>query len=540
MLETGCASQLLEVAKPQAGRAAGVQAILLRVFPSLTDLVFLIPIFVLFGFSDGARTLLQDGDTGWHIRTGDWILQHRQVPYTDLFSFTKPHQSWFAWEWGWDLLASIVHSGWGLSGVVLMNVAILGTVAVLLYRLVRRQTTNDILAFGITAIALFSSTIHWLARPHLLSWVFILAFLHLIDRAEKGARAVLWWSPVLTLLWVNIHGSFFIGVLFLLTFGIANTARDLVLRGETIYARALFAHRIYFVCALACLAASLINPYGWHLHEHVIRYLSDGKQLRDIPEYASISFDSPLALGFEFFLAFGACAAWRALRQGRWAQVAMILIWAHLGLKSARNIPIFLFIAAPAVAALLNASLEQIRDNAAIKGLCGIAGKILSLGQEFRDFERHERIPLLPFASLALLIASLGIWPGRQRRVVDFDARDFPVAAASVIAKLPHPRVFTFDQWGDYLAYRFFPQRAAFVDGRSDFYGAGFGEKWTSAVRAQYDWNKELSRFSIDTVLLKVSCPLSAVLKESREWQPIFDDGKAILFHRTLMGLASR
>ncbi len=394
--------------EPAAGWAAVAQTILRRVFPSLTDLVFLLPFFALFGLSDGGRTLLNDGDTGWHIRTGDWILQHRQVPHTDLFSFTKPNQTWFAWEWGWDVLFSIVHRAWGLSGVVLINAAILGLVAVLLYRLVRRRTTNDVLAFGITAIALFSSSIHWLARPHLLSWVFILAFLHLIDRAEKGDQKILWIAPLLTLAWVNIHGSFFLGSFFLL-----------------IYA-AFQAQRRYFVCALLCLAASLLNPYGWHLHEHVIRYLFDGKQLSHIQEYASIDFNSPLALRFEFFLGFGALAAWRALRQRQWAQAVMIAVWAHLSLKSARNIPIFLFVAAPGVAAFLSALLEAIRDHSAVSSLRNIARKVLLFGQEFRSFERVERVPLIPVAAIVVLASCLNIGTSGKPFITDFDSRGLP------------------------------------------------------------------------------------------------------------------
>ena len=47
---------------------------IVRVLPSLTDLAFLMPIVFLFTRLEGAKTMLGDGDTGWHIRTGQWIL----------------------------------------------------------------------------------------------------------------------------------------------------------------------------------------------------------------------------------------------------------------------------------------------------------------------------------------------------------------------------------------------------------------------------------------------------------------------------------
>ena len=52
----------------------------------------------------GLQSLLLDGDTGWHIRTGESILSTRVLPHTDLYSFTRSGHPWFAWEWGSDAL----------------------------------------------------------------------------------------------------------------------------------------------------------------------------------------------------------------------------------------------------------------------------------------------------------------------------------------------------------------------------------------------------------------------------------------------------
>src|SRR5947208_3801299 len=70
--------------------------------PSLADVIFCALFLWLMLFtirSDGTLGLLQDSNTGYHIRTGDFILQHRAVPRGDIFSFSKPGQPCFAWEW---------------------------------------------------------------------------------------------------------------------------------------------------------------------------------------------------------------------------------------------------------------------------------------------------------------------------------------------------------------------------------------------------------------------------------------------------------
>ena len=88
--------------------------------PSLSDAAFLIPILVLFWCTTGVGWLLTDSDTGWHIRTGEWILSNGRVPAVDIFSFTKPGSPWFAWEWLSDVLMAAVHHVAGLRGIVLL------------------------------------------------------------------------------------------------------------------------------------------------------------------------------------------------------------------------------------------------------------------------------------------------------------------------------------------------------------------------------------------------------------------------------------
>ena len=61
------------------------------------------PLAFLFGRMNGVKTLLGDCDTGWHIRTGEWILANHQAPMRDMFSFSKPGDPWFAWEWLSDI-----------------------------------------------------------------------------------------------------------------------------------------------------------------------------------------------------------------------------------------------------------------------------------------------------------------------------------------------------------------------------------------------------------------------------------------------------
>ena len=76
-----------------------------RIFiPSLSDFFFVAVTLWLFSMGLGWKQLLLDGDTGWHIRTGDYIISHGAVPHVDLFSWSMPGADWFAWEWLTDII----------------------------------------------------------------------------------------------------------------------------------------------------------------------------------------------------------------------------------------------------------------------------------------------------------------------------------------------------------------------------------------------------------------------------------------------------
>jgi len=501
-----------------------------RILPSLTDIAFLFPIAMLFLVLQGARTLLGDADTGWQIRSGEWILQHWAVPHIDLFSFSKPDGAWFAHEWLWEVVFALIYRVTGLSGLVMTNGLILSAVSVLLFRLVRRHSQNDVRALAITVMAISATAFHWLARPHLISWVFLLIALHLIDRAEQGRMRVLWWMPVLAAFWANMHGSFPILIALLLAYGGVNTFQQVAYEGFAESWSALRRQKTYFICAAASLAATLLNPYGWRLHEHIFQFLSDSKGLAMVSEYSPLDFRSGLASRTEAFLILGNCASLLCFRRRRWATGAVVLFWAHLAFQSARCVPIFLFLAAAPVAQWVTQALRHVQRSKAASWLTELSSGLLSFGDGFEVLERTQRIPFVPILASLLLAGVLGVLPMGPERIADFDGRDFPVAAAGVIAKDPAARVFTFDQWGAYLIYRFYPKMRVFVDDRIDFYGTEFSKNWAEAMKGQYDWKAELERFKIDTVLLDVNAPLASVLKESQGWKSTFDDGQAIIF----------
>jgi hypothetical protein len=495
-----------------------------RLLPSLTDFAFVLPLFILFGMLNGATHLLSDGDTGWHIRTGEWILQHHAVPRTDFFSFTMNGRPWFAWEWGWDTLFAAVHDVSGLGGVVFLNVLLISLSAVLVFRLIRRYTNNDLLAFGFTMLTVCGSMIHWLARPHLVSWVFALVFAHLIVSAEQGNLRRLALAPVLMLAWTNLHGGFFIGILLLVTWAIAD-ALQVTFTSAQLSLNAYRKSLAYMVSAVACAVATLANPYGWHLHQHVVEYLHDSTLLDNISEFQTISFHNPGSVFFECMLVLGIAAAFWCLHHRLAGLGLTVLLWAHAALFSGRNIPIFMLFAAPAAALMMQDLFARM---CRMRFLRVLRPDIDDLVSDLRGMERGSRAYVL--SGIAVLLLALGFASGKGVFQAQFNSKNFPFRAISIVHGSGIRRLFTSDQWADYMLYRYYPSEAVFFDGRSDFYGGALVQKYQHIMNAQYDSEGLLKKFAIDGVVVKTDAPVATLLKHSPDWKLLYDDGATIIF----------
>ena len=70
--------------------------------------------------------IFDDGDTYWHLATGDWILNHRAIPTTDPFSYTFAGAPWQAHEWLSEVLMALVFRAGGWSGLALLFAAAVG------------------------------------------------------------------------------------------------------------------------------------------------------------------------------------------------------------------------------------------------------------------------------------------------------------------------------------------------------------------------------------------------------------------------------
>ena len=180
----------------------------------MADLIFIILLVSMSGGACRGR-LLGDAGIGWHIRNGEQMLHTHAITRTDPFSVTMGGQTWYAWEWLYDLKIAGIHHWLGLNGVVFFTAVIVALTFALTLRLSLRRGADLPVAALLLALSLGVSMIHLLARPHVLSWLFTVIWFQILDSSESAespeSRRRLWYLPVLMLLWANLHGGFVLG-----------------------------------------------------------------------------------------------------------------------------------------------------------------------------------------------------------------------------------------------------------------------------------------------------------------------------------------
>jgi len=514
---------------------AGVPAIA-RVLPSLTDLAFLMPLIFIFGRLNGARALLGDGDTGWHVRTGQWILANHRVPYTDIFSFSRPGQPWFAWEWLSDVIFALLHQRWGMAGVVLASLTLICLTSAALFRLVRRKCDNGLVAIAVTLLATGGCAIHWLARPHLFTLLFFVITLHIAARADEGRVKLLAWLVPMTLVWTNLHGGFFVVFLVLACY-IASPLLNAAIEGNRRLRSDYLRSTLPWIATFAaCFAVTFVNPYGWNLHKHLLSYMNDPYQWQHILEFQSMNFHSPIVVFFEPLMFLAALTALWDAKNRRFADCLLNLGWLHLALIAQRNVPLFMIAAAPFVARAAGA-LMSAGDRGAQTNLAPWLRSASGWWQEScAGFDANDRIArvhlasALPLAAIAVLLLAPN--PASAKFVSTYDPAAYPDKAIPVLLSADTHHIFADDEWGDYLIYRLYPSKRVFVDGRSDFYGDEFGDRYTDLMGVKPGWEKTLDRYAIDTVVLSPKLALTSTLKISRDWRVTYDDGVSVVFRR--------
>lgn len=168
-----------------------------------------------------------DNDIWWHMKVGDWIIEHSAFPHTGILSRTAADRPWMAYSWIYELLLSFFHSRFHLMGVavygLLLTLAVTYTVFWMARRLAGRFWAPCLLATLCCAAFLFNIY----PRPAFFSMMFFaITVTLLLDARRSGRHQVLYWLPPLFLVWANVHIQFIYGLFVVALFVAINVVQE--------------------------------------------------------------------------------------------------------------------------------------------------------------------------------------------------------------------------------------------------------------------------------------------------------------------------
>ena len=513
----------MQIASPVASQfqpSPAVTGIRRRFTPSPVELLCFALVLWLIGYTvaGGGTGLIRDSQTGYHIRIGEYVLQHRAAPNTDFLSFTRPGESFFAWEWLTGVGTALLYHWQGLRAIIVVSALLIGLTVLVMMRHMAWRGANVLIVVGLIHIAIGASSIHYLARPHLFTLLFLATALWLLDKDRRHATLALWALVPLTALWVNLHGGFF-GLLVTTGVLAGGSGIEWLLNRKPETLR--YAIR-YSLLTGVCFLASLVNPYGIREHIHLVDFLRETWYLTLTEEFQPPHLLSAAGIYHALLFAGGVILAGVLLRRKRIAPALLILAWAFAACRSVRHVPIYAMVVLPWAAGELAVLWGRWTAG---KSRASLAGILETMAADYQpSLRRTSWFPSA--AALLLLLFSFGLaYPA------DFPESVYPV---SLVARhsddIARARVFTTDGWGHYLTFRYPEPYRIFIDGRADFFGERFTKEYLATLNGEPGWQDTFKRYRVEMALVPPEAPLATLLRSAPGWRLVEESSQAVLF----------
>ena len=477
-------------AKPSASRS----------FPRVWWYLAAIPSFLSFGY-----TMMRGSDLWFHLAIGRWILEHKALPLVDVWSYTRNRQPWLQHEWLTDLLFGLVANTFGTNALVYVKWLLLVATLLLLFRVVWRLAHEPVSSYLSVLLGAAVAAPFLDLRPHLVTNLGYALLLCL----TLPKRKLPLYLPLLFLVWVNLHGGFFFGLL----------ALGILLAPTIISGPAPDRMRAALI-GLASALICLLNPNGIKAFAYPLKYAFDRTSaFKELDEWqrpflavGTHSFLYPYAIAlFVLAAAFLLFRRWQGKEDLNWAALGLVLLTLAMSLTSRRFIVLFALsqslITGPALAVLITPVMRWIPKLIA-PALAAILGIIFLYPY-----------PLAPYTFHYLTAED-----------------DFPVDTCNYI-EVNHlsGNVFSYYNWGGYLHLRTNGRMKVFIDGRADtVYDSETFRQYLTVQRFQPGWKDIVEGSGAQYILWPRSSqgqPLAELVTSGR-WKILFDDFVSVLLVR--------
>ena len=400
---------------------------------------------------------IRNNDIWWLMAVARRIFETKAFVYQDPFTFTALGAPWSPQAWLSGIVFYLTHGLAGAGGLIVLRIVLVAGIVVVALRTLKHVGVSWALASPVFIVVLLTCYNRFIVRAHLFEYLFIALILwFLLSNPLKRGRSFFVIPVAIQLLWVNMHPSYFLGVvlvgLFFLGEWISVSLAPNASFIRPIYREKYDWKRIGILLGLMVVAcfinpnppAFLMQPLGGEQRELLSRYTLEWRSPFD-PQLATASFHPY----YEIMLALGALAVLLALTRLPVAGLLLLLATSGLSLQSHRFRVEYALVALTIVPLLISrcAALEMVRGLLPVKVT---PRRMIQFG-----------IPLV--VTLFLIIV------GRGAVDVSFGVDNrYPSKALDFVRENDvGKRPFNTIGFGSYMTWHLYGERGTFIDGRN-------------------------------------------------------------------------
>ena len=461
-----------------------------------------------------------NADLFGHVTIGERILDTKEIPRTNTYSYTEPDHPWINQYWLSEIIFALLYRTFGNPGLILFMMAMsLGMITVA-YKLIRKHYphTHTLTTFIVLVMTIGTLRTGITIRPQLFTYLFTIIMLHqLSDMQMKRSHFILF--PLLFLFWTNLHGGVVAG------YGILSIwSTILLLKNWKTKLGPIF--KYLAILWFFSVVASFINPYGWNLH----RFLLFANRLDHwfIQEWRPITWMGYNNLFFKIvtpIYLIGIAYLIIPLRKIRWFPIIMSLISFFLAIQHIRHVAFFALMLPIALSPPLDKILNRYGlDLIALSNRAQAWWK-----QHSQQFQRRFKLEFIILTILSTWLVS------RTPFRLLIDPNKYPVAHVRWL-KANHltGNLLNSYNWGYYLIRELYPAFKIATDGR---YETAYSVDYTDQyLRFRYSNDMALSfleRYASDFILIERDLPVTRKINESPDWLALNWNSTAVLFAST-------
>lgn len=462
-----------------------------------------------------------DPDFGWHVAIGKYILENKEIPKTDIFSFSNPDYPYVYHSWLSEVLLYLMYNKFGLWGINILysTIAALSFLIIFSQALIKNSKITLVSAFLLSPLFVYATNL----RTQLFTFMGLSIVYYFYQQFQKNGSKSIYLTPLVFLVWVNLHGGFLLGLgfislisaIYILTTILTKTKRSEFQEKKQKSARLIMITLLSFV-------ASLINPFG-------VRAFSQG--LTMVTKYfaSSTNLDlSPLVRPGDETWIYGiilfilTIITVRAAKTIDIKEKILVVVLFALSLKMNRYSLVLIVVFASNFVFLINNYKE----------------KIINIVKP--EFYQKMLVGLL-YLVVTFLFLSVGLIACEMPEIY----RNEEVYARSTKIVYPYPyrsveylkengvknNMLNDYNWAGYLIWKL-PENKVFVDGRMDYFivdGEPFTNTYQRIINLYPSWQEKMDEFDINTILLQPNTPLVQHLKKSSDWKIVNEDKYSVV-----------